>query len=197
MPVLSEGNCCISWVVSLLPSLIGPYSKLEIKILLKRLPIYCIVSFLQRGRRFVSHAKSSDQLSDPTNLPIQWVPGLLRRRQNKGSWSWRLTARAFTARYFVHHSQQHTYTFHTSTYRSEFKISWNFSSTPSICVHRAGTTSLAKQERKYAYHTWHVFVFPHLIVEQFNKFPEAWCELYGTGNHSRTEICIYGVIKKE
>jgi len=47
------------------------------------------------------------------------------------------------------------------------------------------------------HHSWHVFVFPHLIAEQFNKSPTALCELYGTGDQSRTEICIYGVIKKE
>jgi hypothetical protein len=148
MPVLPEGNYCISSTVSLLTYLTGPYSKLEIKILLKCVPIYYIVSILQKGKRFIPHAKSSDYLSEPTNLPVQWLPGLLRRRQNQGSGSWRLTARAFTARNFVQHSHIHAFTFHTSTYRSEFQISWNFSYTLSMRVHRAGTTSLTKKERK-------------------------------------------------
>jgi hypothetical protein len=63
MPVLPEANYCIICVVSLLTSLIEPYSKMEIKIILKCVPIYCTVSILQNGKRFVPHAKSSDQLS--------------------------------------------------------------------------------------------------------------------------------------
>jgi hypothetical protein len=77
-PVLPEGRYCISSVVSLLTPLIGPYSKLEI--LLKCLPIFCIVKILQKDKWFVPQAKSTNQLSEPTNLPIKWVPGLLRRK---------------------------------------------------------------------------------------------------------------------
>jgi hypothetical protein len=42
------------------------------------------------------------------------------------------------------------------------------------------------------YYSWHVVVFPLLIVEHFNRFHKAWCERYGSEDHSRTEICIYG-----
>jgi hypothetical protein len=85
MLVFPEVNYCISWVVSLLISLKRPYSKLEIKILLKCVPIFCIILILRKGKKFDPIAKSSDQLSGSVNLPIQWVSWLLRRRKNEGS----------------------------------------------------------------------------------------------------------------
>jgi hypothetical protein len=47
-----------------------------------------------------------------------------------------------------------------------------------------------------SYYIWNVYVSPFNCLK-FNRFHKAWCERYGNGDHSRTEICIYGVIKKE
>ena len=120
------------------------------KILLKCVPIYCIVSIPQKGKRFIPHAKSSDQLSEPINLLFSGYQGFFVG--DKRSFLKLMADRTcFTARHFVQHSHIIAFTFHTSTYRSEFEISWNISFTLSICVHRAGTTSLNKKEWKYAY----------------------------------------------